>query len=125
GANEMRDVGAERGEPAQHLRRAVREIVDAGDGKAGRLEGEPGVRCDVAGRAGEQDHGKVDEGSGDCPGNRRAMPVRTVRQAGDSRTGAYNPGMLEARKALAERAVLERLLLLVNHVVAAEPAALE
>ena len=52
------------------------------------------------------------------------MPVRTVRQVGDSRTGAYNPGMLEAIKALAERSVMERLVLLVNHVIAAEPAAL-
>ncbi len=33
--------------------------------------------------------------------------------------------MLDAMKALAERSVLERLVLLVNHVVAAEPAALE
>ena len=53
------------------------------------------------------------------------MPVRTVLQAADSRTGAYNPGMLEAIKALAERSVMERLVLLVNHVIAAEPAAVE
>jgi ubiquinone biosynthesis protein UbiJ len=33
--------------------------------------------------------------------------------------------MLEAMKALAERSVMERLVLLVNHVIAAEPAALE
>ena len=33
--------------------------------------------------------------------------------------------MLEAIKALAERSVMERLVLLVNHVIAAEPAALE
>ena len=33
--------------------------------------------------------------------------------------------MLEAIKALAERSVVERLVLLVNHVIAAEPAALE
>ena len=46
------------------------------------------------------------------------MPVRTVPEAGDSRTGAYNPGMLEAIKALAERSVMERLVLLVNHVIA-------
>jgi len=32
--------------------------------------------------------------------------------------------MLEAMKALAERSVMERLVLLVNHVIAAEPAAL-
>lgn len=38
---------------------------------------------------------------------------------------AYNPGMLEAIKALAQRSVMERLVLLVNHVIAAEPAALE
>jgi ubiquinone biosynthesis protein UbiJ len=33
--------------------------------------------------------------------------------------------MLEAMKALAERSVMERLVLLVNHVIAAEPAATE
>ena len=33
--------------------------------------------------------------------------------------------MLEAMKALAERSVMERLVLLINHVIAAEPAALE
>jgi ubiquinone biosynthesis protein UbiJ len=33
--------------------------------------------------------------------------------------------MLEAIKALAERSVMERLVLLVNHVIAAEPVALE
>jgi ubiquinone biosynthesis protein UbiJ len=33
--------------------------------------------------------------------------------------------MLDAMKALAERSVMERLVLLVNHVIAAEPAALE
>jgi ubiquinone biosynthesis protein UbiJ len=33
--------------------------------------------------------------------------------------------MLDAMKALAERSVIERLVLLVNHVIAAEPAALE
>ena len=33
--------------------------------------------------------------------------------------------MLEAMKALAERSVMERLVLLVNHVIAAEPAAIE
>ncbi|HEV7576871.1 MAG TPA: hypothetical protein VGO85_12570 [Caldimonas sp.] len=33
--------------------------------------------------------------------------------------------MLEAMKALAERSVMERVVLLVNHVIAAEPAALE
>ena len=36
---------------------------------------------------------------------------------------AYNPRMLDALKALAERSVMERLVLLVNHVIAAEPAA--
>ena len=41
------------------------------------------------------------------------------------RVRAYNPAMLEAMKALAERSVMERLVLLVNHVVAAEPAAVE
>ena len=48
------------------------------------------------------------------------MPRRSRRRWG----GAYNPGMLEAMKALAERSVMERLVLLVNHVIAAEPAAL-
>jgi ubiquinone biosynthesis protein UbiJ len=33
--------------------------------------------------------------------------------------------MLDAMKALAERSVMERLMLLVNHVIAAEPAAVE
>jgi len=33
--------------------------------------------------------------------------------------------MLEAMKALAERSVMERLVLLINHVIAAEPAAVE
>ena len=33
--------------------------------------------------------------------------------------------MLDAMKALAERSVMERLVLLVNHVIAAEPAAVE
>ncbi|HEY2560157.1 MAG TPA: hypothetical protein VGI48_10655 [Caldimonas sp.] len=33
--------------------------------------------------------------------------------------------MLDAMKALAERSVMERLVLLVNHVIAAEPAALD
>jgi ubiquinone biosynthesis protein UbiJ len=33
--------------------------------------------------------------------------------------------MLEAMKALAQRSVMERLVLLVNHVIAAEPAAVE
>ena len=33
--------------------------------------------------------------------------------------------MLEAMKALAERSVMERVVLLVNHVVAAEPLAME
>jgi ubiquinone biosynthesis protein UbiJ len=46
-------------------------------------------------------------------------------QGGDPSGGAYNPGMLEAIKALAERSVMERLVLLVNHVIAAEPVALE
>ena len=38
---------------------------------------------------------------------------------------AYNPHMLDAMKALAERSVMERLVLLVNHVIAAERAALD
>ena len=57
-------------------------------------------------------------------GNRQAAPGRPPR-AGPARVRAYNPGMLEAMKALAERSVMERLVLLVNHVIAAEPAALE
>ena len=38
---------------------------------------------------------------------------------------AYNLAMLDAIKSLAERSVRERLVLLVNHVIAAEPAAVE
>jgi len=38
---------------------------------------------------------------------------------------AYNPAMLDAIKALAQRSVMERVVLLVNHVIAAEPAAVE
>ena len=37
---------------------------------------------------------------------------------------AYNPRMLDGLKALAERSVMERVVLLVNHVIATEPAAL-
>jgi ubiquinone biosynthesis protein UbiJ len=40
-------------------------------------------------------------------------------------SAAYNPAMLEAIKALAERSVMERVVLLVNHVISAEPAALD
>jgi ubiquinone biosynthesis accessory factor UbiJ len=40
-------------------------------------------------------------------------------------TRSYNPAMLEAVKALAERSVMERLVLLVNHVISAEPAAVD
>src|SRR5690348_7157628 len=36
---------------------------------------------------------------------------------------AYNWRMLDAMKTLAERSVMERVVLLVNHVIAAEPAA--
>jgi ubiquinone biosynthesis protein UbiJ len=49
---------------------------------------------------------------------RRAEPAR-------ARAGAYNLRMLDAMKALAERSVMERLVLLVNHVIGAESAALE
>lgn len=38
---------------------------------------------------------------------------------------SYNPAMLEAAKALAQRSVMERVVLLVNHVISAEPAALD
>src|SRR3954452_6218286 len=51
----------------------------------------------------------------------QGVPRRSRRRWG----GAYNPGMLEAMKALAERSVMERLVLLVNHVIAAEPVALD
>ena len=60
--------------------------------------------------------------SGRLSGNRRADPAAEGRAA---QAHAYNPGMLDAMKALAERSVMERLVLLVNHVIAAEPAALE
>jgi hypothetical protein len=42
-------------QPLEHTRRAVTEVVDAHHVVAGRLERNPGVRADVAGRAGEQD----------------------------------------------------------------------
>jgi ubiquinone biosynthesis accessory factor UbiJ len=38
---------------------------------------------------------------------------------------AYNRGMFEAMKALAERSVMERVVLLLNHVISAEPQAME
>ena len=57
-------------------------------------------------------------------GNRQAAPG--TDPAADRAQGlAYNPAMLDAMKALAERSVMERLVLLVNHVIAAEPAAVE
>lgn len=65
----------------------------------------------------------ADEGSRDCPATGGPPPI--CRCACPPRVRAYNPGMLEAMKALAERSVMERLVLLVNHVIAAEPAALE
>ena len=40
----------------QHLGRAVGEVVDADDLEAGGLQRQPGVRADVAGRAGQQNH---------------------------------------------------------------------
>jgi len=49
-------------------------------------------------------------------------PFSGKRGAG---AGAYNPGMLDAMKALAQRSVMERLVLLVNHVVSAEPVAVD
>jgi hypothetical protein len=49
---------------AQHLGRAVGEVVDAHDVKARRLQREPGVGGDVAGRAGQQDLGHL--GSVQC-----------------------------------------------------------
>src|SRR5205085_10734451 len=45
--------------------------------------------------------------------------------ASSPRSAAYNRGMFEAMKALAERSVMERVVLLLNHVVAAEPQAME
>ena len=61
-----------------------------------------------------------------CITTRDAAPALQRRRPapGRVRSRAYNPGMLEAMKALAERSVMERLVLLVNHVIAAEPAAL-
>ena len=38
---------------------------------------------------------------------------------------AYNRRMLDAMKALAERSVMERIVLLLNHVISAEPVAME
>jgi ubiquinone biosynthesis protein UbiJ len=51
---------------------------------------------------------------------RRPSPRRLA-----GRVRAYNLAMLDAIKALAERSVMERVVLLVNHVIAAEPAALD
>jgi ubiquinone biosynthesis protein UbiJ len=45
------------------------------------------------------------------------------RRRGRAQVRAYNPAMLEAMKALAERSVMERLVLLVNHVIGTEPVA--
>ena len=56
---------------------------------------------------------------------RRARPGAGPQAAVVRGRAAYNPGMLEAMKALAERSVMERLVLLVNHVISAEPAAIE
>ena len=42
-------------QPLEHARRAVAEVVDADDRVARRLERDPGVGADVAGRAGQQD----------------------------------------------------------------------
>ena len=54
--------------------------------------------------------------SGQSAGHPGGVPGRTEVRA-------YNPRMLDAMKALAERSVMERLALLVNHVIGAEPAA--
>src|SRR6185295_10676968 len=60
------------------------------------------------------------KGRRDCRGKARAGR----RRRGRPHTGAaYNPRMLDALKALAERSVMERLVLLVNHVIATEPVA--
>ncbi|MDQ2927252.1 MAG: hypothetical protein M3R22_03660 [Pseudomonadota bacterium] len=40
-------------------------------------------------------------------------------------TAAYNRRMFETMKTLAEKSVMERIVLLVNHVIAAEPQAME
>lgn len=40
-------------------------------------------------------------------------------------TPAYNRSMLEAMKTMAQRSVMERLVLFVNHVISAEPMALD
>jgi ubiquinone biosynthesis protein UbiJ len=52
-------------------------------------------------------------------------PRPNLPQGGAAQVRAYNPAMLDAMKALAQRSVMERLVLLVNHVIAAEPAAVE
>ena len=72
---------------------------------AGRLEREPGVRCDVAGGAGEQDHGKVDEGSVDCPGNRRA----TCRPDRSARPAIVADGCLQSRHARSDESARRAL----------------
>ena len=75
----------------------------------------------------------MDEGgSGRCPGSCSIVPDRqgnpSARMAAAGLAGgppAYNRSMLEALKTLAERSVMERVVLLVNHVISAEPIAME
>jgi hypothetical protein len=55
GAFEHGHLAGERLQAAQHLRRAVGKIVHANHAVTRRQQGQPGVRADVAGRAGEQD----------------------------------------------------------------------
>src|SRR4029078_1990103 len=93
GLREARDFGAERGEALQHFGRAVREVVDPGDPKARGLEREPRVRGDVAGGAGEQDHGGV-AGHAIVGATRGPLSPRLRQRA----VAAYNPRMLEGLK---------------------------
>ena len=62
-------------------------------------------------------------GTLDCRGKGRAISCAATPGDDRPRVRAYNPRMLDAMKALAERSVMERLVLLVNHVIEAEPAA--
>ncbi|MEO8835815.1 MAG: hypothetical protein ABI364_03660 [Caldimonas sp.] len=58
----------------------------------------------------------------------KGQPTGVARRRGrqvETPADAYNWRMLDAMKALAERSMMERLVLLVNHVIAAEPAATE
>ncbi len=83
GLHEVRLDTAQALQPLQHLGRAVGEVVDADDMQAGGLQREPGVRGDVAGRAGQQDgrHGGV---RGCRPVGLRRIVAKPRRQAGDA-----------------------------------------